>query len=159
MFKIKEKNKICRKYSQDIWGNLIKKKKIKKYNLKSIRKRIMSPWCRHATISSWAECVSNTACWPYSDLLLMHERMSDNSEQDAKTAMSGEYMIRVPLQYAFKTCARIAQRWLLSRDVAPSTSTARLEVNVRVRTVATSFAERWMETGLLRYCVHICIVA
>lgn len=30
MFKIKEKNKICRKYSQDIWGNLIKKKKINK---------------------------------------------------------------------------------------------------------------------------------
>jgi ribosomal protein S4 len=30
MFKIKEKNKICRKYSQDIWGNLINKKKINK---------------------------------------------------------------------------------------------------------------------------------
>jgi len=27
MFKLKEKNKICRKYSQDIWGNLIRKKK------------------------------------------------------------------------------------------------------------------------------------
>lgn len=26
MFKLKEQNKICRKYSQDIWGNIIKKK-------------------------------------------------------------------------------------------------------------------------------------
>jgi small subunit ribosomal protein S4 len=28
MFKVKAKNKICRKYLQDIWGNLIRKKKI-----------------------------------------------------------------------------------------------------------------------------------
>lgn len=30
MFKLKEKNKLCRKYTQDIFGNLIKKKKINK---------------------------------------------------------------------------------------------------------------------------------
>lgn len=30
MFKLKEKNKLCRKYMQDIWGNFIRKKKINK---------------------------------------------------------------------------------------------------------------------------------
>lgn len=30
MFKLKEKNKLCRKYMQDIWGNMILKKKLNK---------------------------------------------------------------------------------------------------------------------------------
>ena len=30
MFKLKEKNKLCRKYTQDIFGYLIQKKKINK---------------------------------------------------------------------------------------------------------------------------------
>lgn len=47
--------------------------------------------------------------------------------------MSGEYMIGVLLQY-LRTSFRIAQRRLLSTDVAPSTSTARVDVNAKVRT-------------------------
>ena len=33
MFKLKEKNKLCRKYMQDIWGNFIRKKKINNYEI------------------------------------------------------------------------------------------------------------------------------